>query len=589
MASFFERLRLGGIDDTNNQLINQVDVDENLQLNIRNIEKSNIVMQENLNKSLYGKQQAYAEPFLTHMDTNPDFRDKKSYFRGGQNLHDVLKKFGNNPILNAIILTRSNQVAMYCQPARYSEKGMGFEVRLRDLTETPGAKEKEEIKRIENFLLNTGKGKDVDRDSFQMFCKKIVRDTYIFDQVNFEKVFSAKNKLKIEKFIAVDPSTIFYATDKDGKVVKGGDRYVQVIDNKVVAKFTSREMAMGIRNPRTDLQSSGYGLSEVEIAMREFIAYNNTESFNDRFFSHGGTTRGVLQIRSEQQQSQRALENFKREWKSSLSGINGSWQIPVVMADDMKFINMTPTANDMQFEKWLNYLINIIASLYGIDPAEIGFPNRGGATGSHGGNTLNEADPGKKHQASQNKGLQPLLRFIEDLINKHIIPEFSEKYTFQFVGGDSTSELEKIKIMYEKVKFAMTVNEARELLGLRGKVKGGDVPLDGVLIQRIGQLMQGEQFEYSKQQDRLALLQSVLQPSPDSLASTEDVGGSSSEDVTTGSPQDIQQGLDGNSNTVNGKPKTNVGKDGQMKDQENANSAGQGGGEKASDFIKDSE
>lgn len=348
-------------------------------------------------------------------------------------------------------------------------------------------------------------------------------------------------------------------------------------------------MAMGIRNPRTDLQSSGYGLSEVEIAMREFIAYNNTESFNDRFFSHGGTTRGVLQIRSEQQQSQRALENFKREWKSSLSGINGSWQIPVVMADDMKFINMTPTANDMQFEKWLNYLINIIASLYGIDPAEIGFPNRGGATGSHGGNTLNEADPGKKHQASQNKGLQPLLRFIEDLINKHIIPEFSEKYTFQFVGGDSTSELEKIKIMYEKVKFAMTVNEARELLGLRGKVKGGDVPLDGVLIQRIGQLMQGEQFEYSKQQDRLALLQSVLQPSPDSLSSTEEVESGSSEDVTTGSPQDTQQGLDGNSRTVNGKPKTNVGKDGQMKDQENANSAGQGGGEKASDFIKDSE
>ena len=84
---------------------------------------------------------------------------------------------------------------------------------------------------------------------------------------------------------------------------------------------------MGIRNPRTDIGSSGYGLSEVEIAMRELIAFINTESFNDRFFSHGGTTRGVLQIKTGQQQSQRALQNFKREWKNSLSGINGSWQI----------------------------------------------------------------------------------------------------------------------------------------------------------------------------------------------------------------------------------------------------------------------
>ena len=163
-----------------------------------------------------------------------------------------------------------------------------FDVRLRDLDAEPGRKEKEEMKRIEEFIVNTGRDKDVDRDSFQTFCKKIVRDTYIYDQVNFEKVFNKNNKTKLDKFIAVDPSTIFYATDKKGKIIKGGKRFVQVIDKRVVASFTSRELAMGIRNPRTELTSSGYGLSEVEIAMKEFIAYNNTESFNDRFFSHGG-------------------------------------------------------------------------------------------------------------------------------------------------------------------------------------------------------------------------------------------------------------------------------------------------------------
>lgn len=558
MADFFKNWRIGDLPKQNEK-INQVSIDGDLQANIRKIEEDNKNYNESIAKSLYGQQQAYAEPFIQMMDTNPEFRDKRSYMKSEHNLHDVLKKFGNNPILNAIILTRANQVSMYCQPARYSEKGLGFEVRLRDLTKEPGRKEQEEIKRIEEFLLNTGTKKDVDRDSFQSFCKKIVRDTYIFDQVNFEKVFSKKNNTKLEKFIAVDPSTIFYATDKKGKIIKGGKRFVQVVDKKVVASFTSRELAMGIRNPRTAVESSGYGLSEVEIAMKEFIAYNNTESFNDRFFSHGGTTRGILQIRSDQQQSQRALENFKREWKSSLSGINGSWQIPVVMADDIKFVNMTPTANDMQFEKWLNYLINIIASLYGIDPAEIGFPNRGGATGSKGGSTLNEADPSKKHQASQNKGLQPLLRFIEDLINTHIISEYGDKYTFQFVGGDNSAEKEKIEILKAKTELGMTVNEAREALGLTGKLKGGDAPLNGAYVQYYGQYLQQEQYEEAKQKERFEMLQQILQ------------GNTEEEDDQT-----VETAKVDNKKQMDGKvePESKVGKDGQIKDQENTNSKG---------------
>lgn len=559
MADVFKRLRLGK-EYGNDSVVNQVNIDDGLQANIRQIEQDNKEYRETMSKSLYGSQQAYAEPFMQMMDVNPEFRDKKSYMKNEHNLHDILKKFGNNPILNAIVLTRSNQVAMYCQPSRYSEKGLGFEVRLRDLEAEPGRKEKEQMKRIEDFIVNTGKDKDVDRDSFQTFCKKIVRDTYIYDQVNFEKVFSKKNKTSMEKFIAVDPSTIFYATDKQGKIIKGGKRFVQVVDKRVVASFTSRELAMGIRNPRTELTSSGYGLSEVEIAMKEFIAYNNTEAFNDRFFSHGGTTRGILQIRSDQQQSQHALENFKREWKSSFSGINGSWQIPVVMADDIKFVNMTPTANDMQFEKWLDYLINIISALYGIDPAEIGFPNRGGgATGSKGGSTLNEADPSKKHQQSQNKGLQPLLRFIEDLVNRHIISEYGDKYTFQFVGGDTKSATDKLNILKLETQTYKTVNEAREQEGYK-PIEGGDVILDGSFIQSLGHGLQQEQYNDTQQKERFQMLQSMVQGDPEA------------EEETSSEPSDI-------------------GTDAQPKGDDNVNrtensNKGQGRkGEKSSDFT----
>lgn len=520
---------------------------------------------DSVEKGMRGKEVAYSEPVIGSMSVNPDFKDKPSSMGMG-NLHNVLKSYGNNIILNSIINTRANQVSLFCQPSRYSEKGVGFQVRLRDINLEPNQYQASTIRKIESFILNTGDGVDTNRDSFTDFAKKLVRDTYRFDQVNFEKVFDSNGKFI--RFVMKDPTTIFYATDKNGHIPSTGVRYVQVMDGKVVAKFTARDMAFSIRNPRSDIYSAGYGYSELEIALKHFIAHENTERFNDRFFSHGGTTRGILQIKTEGNQSQHALDMFKREWKNSLSGINGSWQIPVVSADDVKFVNMTPSARDMEFEKWLNYLINVITSLYGIDPAEINFPNNGGATGSKGA-SLNEGNSAQKTQASQNKGLLPLLNFIADTVNKFIIREFGDQYLFQFVGGDAGTELAKIQILAEKAKIGMTINEVREELGLPGDIAGGDILANGVHVQRLGQVMQEKQFNYQVQQDSInRLMEQTNNTAPP--ANTAPSAGPSF--------QDKQQGLAGNSDSVNGKgTSNNVGKDGQAKGLENTNSAKQGG------------
>lgn len=559
-------MRLMGVDDTQDNVIKTIEIgdDDAYSIALKAVKDATAERDgnEKLSKAMGGKELAYSEPMIGFMSSNPEFKSRP-YQGQGRELHEVLKAYSNNIILNAIINTRSNQVSMYCEPARYSEKGVGFQVRLKDISKKPSARQKREMEEIEKFLLRTGSSRDVSRDNFTSFVKKIVRDTYRYDQVNFEKVFSKSGRFI--RFVPKDPTTLYFATDENGKLIKDGPRYVQVFNNKVVAKFTDREMAFAIRNPRTDIESAGYGYPELEIALRQFLAHENTERFNDRFFSHGGTTRGILQIKADQNQSQHALDMFKREWKNSLRGVNGSWQIPVVSAEDVKFVNMTPSARDMEFEKWLNYLINVISSLYQIDPAEINFPNRGGATGS-GGGSLNEGNSAQKMQASHNKGLLPLLKFIADTVNDHIVSEFSDEYLFQFVGGDTSTELEKIQILGEKVKIAMTVNEVREELGLPGKVLGGDVPIDGVIIQRIGQLLQEDQIQYQRQQDRLNRLMEYTGGAPETNESS---------GVTF---QDIQQGLAGNSKDVDGRgTRGNVGKDGQSKDAENTNSAGQGG------------
>lgn len=547
-----------GIEEYSSEPTTVIDAGDNYQVAIRKAKASREMVQ----KGLSGKEVAYSEPLIDSMSMNPYFKIKPS-IRNSQELHTVLKRFSKNIILNSIINIRSNQVSLYCKPVRYSDKGLGYEIRLKDSDLEPTKEQQETMREIEDFLNNTGDTKDVTRDSFLTFVKKFVRDTYVYDQVNFEKVFDRRGKFK--RFTMVDPSTIFFATDGRGKLIKNGERYVQVIDRRVVAKFQAKEMAFAVRNPRSDIEVAGYGFSETEIALKQFIAQENTEIFNDRFFSHGGTTRGVLHLKVGQNQSQQALDIFRREWKSSLSGINGSWQIPVISAEDVKFVNMTPSARDMEFEKWLTYLINVICAVFVIDPAEINFPNNGGVSSSKGG-SLNEGNSKQKNQASQNKGLMPLLEFIADTINRFVVDEFGDEYMFVFVGGDTETELEKLEILKEKVKINMTINESRALEG-KDPIEGGDIILDGVFVQSKGQAIQQRNVEKQDQQAKLSrILDNVSNPE---FSSDVDEDAVSFQDVQEG-----QGGLAGNTDSVNGKGSYNkeVGKDGQSKNAPNANS-----------------
>ncbi|AXH71111.1 putative portal protein [Bacillus phage BSP38] len=517
-------------------------VDDNMSVHIQRLEEEVI-------KSAKGGDgaKAYEEPIIGSFSVNPDYKEAPST-SGSQNLLETLKLWSRkNIILNAIINTRVNQVSLFCTPARYSDKGIGYEVRLKDPLATESTHDKKKIKEIENFIENTGKKPDFTRDTFRTFVKKLVRDRLTYDKINFELIYE-KATGELHHFKARDASTIYVAVDKNGHEPKGKNavKYVQVLDRKKVAEFKANEMAWEVHNPRTDITVGRYGYPELEIALNHLQYHENTEIFNARFFAQGGTTRGLLQIKTGQEQSHQALANFRREWTAMFSGINGAWKIPVITAEDVKFVNMTQSSKDMEFEKWLNYLINVICSIYSIDPAEINFPNRGGATG-HSGNTLNESSTKEKTRDSKDKGLEPLLKFIEDAVNKYIVSQFGDKYVFNFVGGDAKTEAEIINILEAKAKIGLTINDVRAELGYP-EIEGGDVTLAGVHVQRLGQLMQEEQM---KQQRQMEMQQFLAQ----------------------------QTGYNGNLDNVNGKDtyNQNVGKDGQVKGENNTNSTPQGG------------
>lgn len=536
---------------------------------------------EKLQKSTNKKEVAIQEPvkFIDAVDLGQGYRTKGNKKGMYKNIHEVLKELSTNIIVNSIITTRANQVARYCVPAKEREDSIGFEVVPKDIKKDLSTHDVANIEYIEDFIKNTGQNLDPTRDSFRQIAKKWVRDLLTYDQLNTELIYEGDLDSPLYKFVAVDASTIYHAVDpKTYKTPKGKNAniYVQVLEDGIVyEKFKKHEMIFETMNPRTDIHSRMYGLSPLEVAMSHVGYHQLTENFNNKYFSQGGTTMGLLHIKTGENSTSRALEDFRRDWQQKFTGVNGSWKVPVVTADDVKYINMNQSSRDMEFEKWLNYLINVLCANFGIDPAEINFPNRGGATGSKG-NSLQESSKKETSQLSKDRGLSPILHFIEDVVNRNIMPHLcGGKYLFRFTGDSLEKEIQQVELLMKEVETYKTLNEARAEKGL-DPIEGGDVILSAFHIQRIGQLYQKEQMDKQMQMQEAQMMLSNTgetenEPSV-SDSGNDEVSSTESKD-NSNEVQELQEGMTGKSKA------DGIKKDGQLRDTKSANGFKEGGKE----------
>lgn len=400
-----------------------------------------------------------------------------------------------NSVVGAVINTRVNQVSAFTKPARFSEDGVGYKIRLRDPSETPNSEQKEVMNSIELFLENCGFSDDSDRDDFDTFIRKIVRDSLTYDQMCFEVIPDRKGKPA--EILAVDAATIRAASEnyqadqtwmemvpnKKNEEVK----WVQVVDGTIVSWFTARELAFGVRNPRTNINLQPYGFSELEQLIHQITSHLYAEEYNSKFFSQGGTTKGIINIKSDPNGvgNKEQLDSFKRQWRAQVNGMTGAWKTPVLQVPNgIEYINVSQSNREMEFEKWMNYLVNIVCAVYQIDPAEVNFPNNGGVSGN--GGIVFESSQEVKLKNSKDKGLKPLMRFIESIINKFVVSKFSQDYVFVFTGLDEKSEEEKAELDTKQVKTWRTVNEIRKEHGEK-PLENGDIILDPSYLNYIQQ------------------------------------------------------------------------------------------------------
>ena len=355
---------------------------------------------------------------------------------------------------------------------------------------------------LEESLMTCGNLKDRPYDlkkwNMGTMCKALIRDSLIYDLIALEIVPTREGK--IHHWYPVDANTIrisspalkLFKTTNDvtgsmDNIIPAKEmaalekpysdalildpqkqkneeyKYVQIFNDLIVRAFTPEELAVGIRNITTDIMYNGYGIPELETLTAIVTSHLYTENYNTSYFTQGFSAKGILHLKSGM--NKKRLSDFRAAWDQMVSGGTNSFRTPFISGqDDIKWIPLTQSHSDMEFGNWLNYLIKVMSGVYQIDPAELGFGMReegGKGTGGLGGDQLST-----KLEASHSKGLIPLLHFLENFVTNNILDELNPDYKLEFIGLNPSEEEKRAAERETKSKYCITINEARDELGL---------------------------------------------------------------------------------------------------------------------------
>jgi hypothetical protein len=237
-------------------------------------------------------------------------------------------------------------------------------------------------------------------------------------------------------------------------------KYVQMsYDMRPLAFFGDEDLVFKNFNPQNFADSNGYCYSPLELAIINVTNHLNVENYNANFFTHGYAARGVLHLKGTVTQSQ--LANFRRQFYNTISGTQHAWRTPIVAGlDDVQWVPMSGSAKEMEYINFNNHLMRVVCSMFQIDPVELGLDYLVSATGR---SPSQQANNEYKIAYSRERGLYPILMFLEDMINSEIIPaidpEFSNKYIFTFTGYTDETPQTEIAQMQAEIATYKSMND----------------------------------------------------------------------------------------------------------------------------------
>ena len=376
---------------------------------------------------------------------------------------DTLRRVSKKAwIINPCITNVIRKTRAFLKPSTNRNlKGFVIHKIGEDVRDVAGTKS-ETRTQIEQFLMNTGKRQSDDRDNFQMYCEKIIRDVLEIDQVATEIGYT--RALTPYAFYAVDAATI-------EKVLPNQDnpyniKFVQVIDGIAQAYYPEGSLIFGYQNPRSDVKAAFYGYSYVEQAIDLITSAINAFSYNAGFFTENKLPRGMLLL--DGNASQDDVEQMEDYISDIMSGNpSNQWRVPILTAgngkggegNSIKWVSLNGTNREMEFQGWLDFLTSAIVSLFGCSKEELGLH-------SSKSQPMFEHNAAPEIEASKSAILSDVLSFLQDYLNR-VIQKIFPEYMLEFVGYERDDPKAILDLTKTELETYKTVNEVRKEKGLK--------------------------------------------------------------------------------------------------------------------------
>lgn len=381
----------------------------------------------------------------------------------------VLRRMGDIHIVKSIVSTRVEQIMNFMDFSEDEQKE-GFTIRKKKSLFSTGDEkltneDKKKIAKIVEFLEKGGWTDKWDNvDSLQEFVSKIMSDSLTLDQLAFEMV---RNRMwELQKFRAVDASLIRFLDSVDPRQREGFEQYrfkghlprycmvweEMILHNPITKEpilYYPWELGFGIRNKTSDVRRNGYGVSELETLVNIITWILWGFSYNANFFSQGSQPKGFINIKNPNI-SNSTLQEFRQAWTQTMAGYQNSHRTPVINGIDLEWVDLQKLSNrDMEFNEWIKFLIIMTCSVYRIDPSELGFNFK------ESQQIFGQDGQRERLKHSREKGLKPLLIFLQGIITKYIVSELDENYEFAFTGIEVEDEEAQVKLDSEKLSSGM--------------------------------------------------------------------------------------------------------------------------------------
>lgn len=423
---------------------------------------------------------------------------------------ETLRRMGDIYIIRAIVNTRIEQIQNFLHFSEDEQKE-GFTIRRkRGLFKDDDSKKEltnQDKKIIENIVKFLEKGGWTEKwdnaDNLQTFVRKIAFDSLTLDQLAFEVV---RNRgWELQKFRAVDASLIRFLDSVDLRQKESLEdyrfkgylpRFCMVWEDQILKNPITREpilyypweLGFGIRNKSSNIRKNGYGTSELETLVEIITWILWGMQYNGNFFSQGSQPKGFINVKNSNI-SNSTLNEFRQAWTQTMRGVQNSHRVPVINGIDLEWIDLQKNNRDMEFNDWLKFLIIIGCAVYRMDPSELGFQFKDQAQ------IFGQDGQKARLQHSREKGLKPILIFLENIITEYLVSELDENFEFAFTGIEVEDEEAQVELDKKKLEGGMVaMQDIFKKYSGREFDPENDIILNQVYQQAATQKQQQEMF-----------------------------------------------------------------------------------------------